>query len=239
MTIFCTYHTQVFVLSLMFSPESGECSYINNIQLTRHYSSITKKLLHSHYYTDSTEESSAIHREILLSYRLLFGQSSSSRKLFGQLLSRSLTKVSRTSDRHPSTSDIITDDIDPFLSTLCATPFQSSWRCLSFIRRENPLTFLPGSLFPSSALDMYNQLQESDTYSARDDFPIFGPRLLILQRYNMRQQPSRVRDLWRDRRNPLQWYTFWAVLWVGGVSIVLAVLQVLVGVAQIYLTVRA
>jgi hypothetical protein len=48
----------------------------------------------------------------------------------------------------------------------------------------------------------------------------------------MRQQPSKVTDLWRDRRNPLQWYTFWAVLWVGGASIVLAVLQLVVSLVQ-------
>ncbi|KAI9780927.1 MAG: hypothetical protein M1816_002619 [Peltula sp. TS41687] len=79
---------------------------------------------------------------------------------------------------------------------------------------------------------------ESETYLARDDFTVFGPRLLRLQHYNMRQQPSKVKDLWRDRRNPLQWYTFWAVLWIGGASIVLAVLQLLVGVAQVYFAAR-
>lgn len=30
---------------------------------------------------------------------------------------------------------------------------------------------------------------------------------MAVQQYNPRQQPSRVRDLWRDRRNPLQWYS--------------------------------
>lgn len=113
------------------------------------------------------------------------------------------------------------------------------WNSLSFFRREKHLSLLPSSIFPFSALDIDNQLQESDIYSVRDDFPILGARLLILQHYNMRQQPSRVRDLWRDRRNPLQWYTFWAVLWIGGVTIVLAVLQVLVGVVQISLAGRS
>ncbi|KAH8703632.1 hypothetical protein BGW36DRAFT_443975 [Talaromyces proteolyticus] len=201
--------------------------------------SITQKLLHSQCYTDTSEEESALHREILLSYRLLFGQSSSSRKLLGQLLSQSSTKASKKYSQRSSTiSSVITDDNDPFLVTICTTPLLSHWRFLGFTGLNKASTLLPGTIFPSSALDINGQLQESDTYSVRNDFPVFGPRLLILQRYNMRQQPSRVRDLWRDRRNPLQWYTFWAVLWIGGVSIILAVLQVLVGVAQIYLAAR-
>jgi len=87
------------------------------------------------------------------------------------------------------------------------------------------------------ALNLNNQLQESDTYSARDDFAVFGPWLLSLQHYNMRQQPGKRKDLWWDYRNPLQWYTFWAVLWIGGASIVLAVLQLVVGIVQVYFAV--
>lgn len=59
----------------------------------------------------------------------------------------------------------------------------------------------------------------------------------MLQRFIMTQQPSRVRDMWHDRRNPLQWYTFWAVLWVGGASILLGVLQLLVASAQLYFSI--
>ena len=83
-------------------------------------------------------------------------------------------------------------------------------------------------------LDISHQLIQPDTYSSRDDFPHFGSRLLAVQQYNLRQQPSRVRDLWRDRRNPLQWYTFWAVLWVGGITTVLGILQLAAGITQAY-----
>jgi hypothetical protein len=44
--------------------------------------------------------------------------------------------------------------------------------------------------------------------------------------------------LWRDRRNPLQWYTFWAVLVVGGVSILLSFLQLVVSVAQLVVAIK-
>ncbi|KAK4039377.1 hypothetical protein C8A01DRAFT_47166 [Parachaetomium inaequale] len=186
---------------------------------------ITSKLLSSHYYDDgSPEEPAAVYREILLSYRLLFGQSSKSRRLFVQLL-----------NRQPAAGDEAMDapQRDPFLSVICASPLTSLWR------REKNISALPGSLSPPPVLGLDDQLQEAPTYSARDNFPIFGPRLLRLQRYSLRQQPSKMRDLWRDRRNPLQWYTFWAVFLVGGVSILLSVLQLVVGVSQLYFAIRS
>lgn len=80
-----------------------------------------------------------------------------------------------------------------------------------------------------SAVDgQHGKLVEQDVYSTSLDFPLLGPRLLRLQDFDARQQPVRVRDLWRDRRNVTQWYTFWAVLVVGGLTIVLGILQLLV-----------
>lgn len=149
----------------------------------------------------------AAHREILLSYRLLFAQSRRSRRLVNQQLEKLSSQ----------------GKLDPLLRTLSGASLPS-------LRST-----LPRNVFPHSTLTAEGMLQESDTYSAREDFPSFGYRLLILQRYSLRQQPSRVKDLWRDRRNPLQWYTFWAVVWVGGVSIVLSLLQFLIGAAQLYL----
>lgn len=211
------------------------------------YSSITEEVLPANFNTDSPKEQSALHREVLLSYRLLFGQSSRSRKQVGKELSHLSKTVSKTQNchsitnsQHPSTSssNVITTHIDPFLSTICTMPLLSRLRFFSSTSQKKHYDLLPGALFPSSALDIHDQLQECDTYSACDDFPIFGHRLLKLQRYSMRQQPSRVRDFWRDRRNPLQWYTFWAVLWIGGLTSALAVLQLVVGVVQIAVTIR-
>jgi hypothetical protein len=80
---------------------------------------------------------------------------------------------------------------------------------------------------------MEGHLQQSDVYNARDSFPRLGPRLIKLQQFSSGQRPSKLTDLWRDRRNPLQWYTFWAVLLVGGVANILAALQLAVGIAQL------
>lgn len=179
--------------------------------------SITAKLFPPNRasYSDSDPEPSALYRELLLSYRLLFGQSSKSRKLLDQLCA--------------STPP---ESTDPLIK-VCASPVSSKWDIRRFAGRRRPQSF-PNNIFPISALDLNGQIQDSDTYSALDDFPYFGQRLILLQRYNMRQQPSRVKDIWRDRRNPLQWYTFWTVLWVGGAGILLAILQLVVGLVQLY-----
>lgn len=201
--------------------------------------SIIATLLSLHYYVDSPSEPSGLHREVLLSYRFLFGQSSSSRKLFGQLLNHSSSSVAvkaaaKSGHHFITSSNVIIDDSDLFLAIICISPFLSRKRRLDFSRWGKPSPLFSNNIFPFSALDLNGQLQESETYSTRDDFTVFGPRLLTLQHYNMRQQPSKVKDLWRDRRNPLQWYTFWAVLLIGDVSILLAMLQLLINVVQLY-----
>ncbi|OJJ42595.1 hypothetical protein ASPZODRAFT_20364 [Penicilliopsis zonata CBS 506.65] len=173
------------------------------------------EILPSRYYTDSpSNEAASLHREVLLSYRLLFGQSSRSRKLAFKLLEQ-LEKSS--------------GEIDPFLHTICSASGTQS----RFLRRCAKSSF-PVELLPMSNIDLHTSPVEPDTYSARNDFPHFGHRLLVVQQYNLKQQPSRVRDLWRDRRNPLQWYTFWAVLWLGGISTLLSVVQIAIGIVQTY-----
>ena len=97
---------------------------------------------------------------------------------------------------------------------------------------------LSDDLLPLSAEEINSIFVEADSYSAHYNFPIFGSRLLALQEYNLQQQPRRVGDLWHDRRNPLQWYTFWAVIWVGGITIILGFLQVGVAAGQLYFAAR-
>lgn len=91
----------------------------------------------------------------------------------------------------------------------------------------------PVEIWPITCRTMEGHLQQSDVYSAQDDFPRLGPRLIKLQQFNSRQRPSKLTDLWRDRRNPLQWYTFWAVVLVGGVANILAALQLLVALVAL------
>lgn len=171
-----------------------------------------------------------MYREVLLSYRLLFGQSHASRKLLLAMI-KGWSNHS-TPDSHRLLKADHSEKVDPFLKTLCTVSLYSGWRSFTFGLGKHARPRIEGSLFPLSALTVDDELIESDTYSAQDDFPTFGNRLLALQRYNMRRQPSKVRDLWRDRRNPLQWYTFWAVIVVGAVGLLLAFLQLAVGLVQ-------
>jgi hypothetical protein len=161
--------------------------------------------------TSEEEENNAqSYQEVLMSYRLLFGQSRSARKLAIASLGMLKKKDS--------------DEYDPLLDLLCA---QS---CTSKIRA------LPLSLWPVSCRSFEGTLQEESTYSSQDDFPMFGQRLAKLQEFNLRQQPSKLRDLWRDRRDPLQWYTFWAVLIFGSFSLLLTLFQLIVAVAQLVMS---
>ena len=155
----------------------------------------------------------ALHQEILLSYRLIFGQTRNSRRLARPIL----TRLKKGSDEL---------EFDELLQTLCCKS-SGKW-----------LRALPDHLWPVSCRHNSGYLQEQHTYSAHDDFPVLGHRLMLLQDYNLRQQPSRIRDLWRDRRVPQQWYTFWAVLIIGGVSILLSTLQLVVSAGQLAYTIR-
>ena len=131
------------------------------------------------------ESNTQLYQEVLMSYRLLFGQNRASRRLATTLL-KTLEKTG--------------DEYDGLLDTLCTRSYDSAVRAL------------PVALWPVTCRSFEGVLQEEPAYSSQDDFPLFGQRLAKLQAFNLRQQPSKLRDLWRDRRSPLQWYTFWAVL---------------------------
>jgi hypothetical protein len=145
-----------------------------------------------------------------MSYRLLFGQTHGARKL-----AKAALKVLREQEA----------EYDHLLDLVCARACESTVRAL------------PMSMWPVTCRSSAGCLQEESAYSSQDDFPMFGQRLAKLQEFCLRQQPSKLRDLWRDRRNPLQWYTFWAVVIIGGTSTVFAVLQFLVSLAQLIITV--
>ena len=140
-----------------------------------------------------------------MSYRLLFGQSHASRALAKSLI-HELEGYGQ---------------VDGLLGYLCTKSQRDVNRRLS------------SSFWPLTCRDFDDNLQEAGSYSPQDDFPLLGNRLMALQKFSLRQQPSRLRDLWRDRRNPLQWYTFWAVLLFGGISNIVAILQLLIGILQL------
>lgn len=160
-----------------------------------------------------------LEQEILLSYRLLFAQSAKSRR--AALKELAPLKRDGKGGGFP---------FDQLLATLCENKY---WKGrLWWSKMDKQLSKLPLDAWPTCCRDSEERLQERDVYSAMEDFPRLGRRLLQLQKFNLRQKPSKLTDMWRDRRNPLQWYTFWLVLVFGGIANLLALLQLVVAVYQ-------
>ncbi|KAK7959516.1 uncharacterized protein PG986_004370 [Apiospora aurea] len=71
-------------------------------------------------------------------------------------------------------------------------------------------------------------------YNIKTDFPLLGPRLLSLAKHAQSQEPTTLKQLWRDKRKTLQWWTFWAVIVFGSVSTVLSVAQTVLSAMQVH-----
>lgn len=71
-----------------------------------------------------------------------------------------------------------------------------------------------------------------------DRYKVFGDRLGMLKAYLDSQSPGGIRGLWIDNRDSLAWYTFWAIIFVGGMGIFLSFLSLLVTIAQTVATFR-
>ncbi|EKJ76982.1 hypothetical protein FPSE_02857 [Fusarium pseudograminearum CS3096] len=76
-------------------------------------------------------------------------------------------------------------------------------------------------------------LNGQDFLTPWNGFPLLGERLLQIQNYNKEQHPTSTRAMIRDKRNPAQWYILWAVLLIGSLSLILSILQLGVGIAQL------
>lgn len=49
------------------------------------------------------------------------------------------------------------------------------------------------------------------------------------------KEPRTFSQLWKDKRNTHQWYTFWAIIFYGTLGLVIALAQLAVAVIQLYL----
>lgn len=78
-------------------------------------------------------------------------------------------------------------------------------------------------------LSQSSGLSEMERYSA---YPIYGERLRELKAYMDKQRPKNLRQLFKDRRDTVGYWAFWAVVFVGGASIVLALISIAVSSAQ-------
>jgi len=142
-------------------------------------------------------------REVLLSYRLLFGQDKKSWKAF---VEKSALWTPGWDCSSPGLGDA-----DPLLQTLCGASASSP---------------------AAAALYAEIEAEELSPYYYPDSFPFLGRRILDLQTFIKGRHPHNWRALWNDRRNVAYWWTFWAVLFIGGGTILLGLLQLAFSIWQ-------
>jgi len=120
--------------------------------------------------------------EILLSYRLLFGQDERSWKAFARM-------VPVWEELRGRGSWESAWDCDPMLHLLCGNSATD-----------------PESL---KIFDEIEANQPANCYNAKSEFPFFGNRLLELQQFIKMHQPRNVKALLNDRRDLTSWYNLW------------------------------
>jgi hypothetical protein len=126
--------------------------------------------------------------EILLSYRLLFGQDKKSRRLF---------------------------------------------QSMEVFKGESYEDYLLAELCDSKTLALPTLCKEREFYRLSRDFPILRSRIAVLQQQMTNLKPRGWREIWNDKRDSAQWYTFWAVIVFGGSGIVLAFIQTVLQALQL------
>jgi len=141
-------------------------------------------------------------KELLLTYRVIFGQDKRSWKLCNKI----------GASNNPENND---GTIDPLLHKLCCCDWETE--------------------------PLYDEIDVFDArsiYSAQQDFPFFGERLIILQEYTRMLEPYDWRSLYADRRNMNRFCTIWAVIFFGIITLVLTLLGLGIGAAQVAGTFR-
>ncbi|KAL8711217.1 MAG: hypothetical protein Q9220_004362 [cf. Caloplaca sp. 1 TL-2023] len=132
-------------------------------------------------------------RDVLLSYRLLFGQNRGSWKAFNKLYA--------DADGVTKSGEVLHD---PLLRRLCGQKWEKE---RSFYKDIDA--------------------NEAPSHYRAEDFPFLGSRLLRLQNFSKHQEPHDWKVLWFDRRDIMKCYTFWAVLFFGGGTLIITLVQLI------------
>lgn len=67
-----------------------------------------------------------------------------------------------------------------------------------------------------------------------ENFRYWHDRLVILKEVYDEARPNTLSQWWYDRRNGVQWYTFWVALWVLMLTITVGAVQCVEGALQVY-----
>ena len=92
----------------------------------------------------------------------------------------------------------------------------------------------PGPPYPIDILMhmkaiLNNPLEEIEAFS---QYPMFGDRLRQLKALMDQRKPRTWKQLWTDRRDAVNYYTFWSVVTFGTVTTMLALVSLAVSTAQ-------
>jgi hypothetical protein len=134
-------------------------------------------------------------QEVLLSYRLLFGQSARARRLFRRMMSGG------SAPPFPQP--------DTLLALLCAS--------------KNPNCGGDESI-----------PEDRTVYFAHRDFCVLRERIELLAKELEQVRPRSMGDLVRDNRDKLQYWTFWLVSIIGGISVLLSLAQVILQAIDVW-----
>lgn len=67
-----------------------------------------------------------------------------------------------------------------------------------------------------------------------ENFRFWHDELVILKQVFDQSQPSSFEQFWNDRRNGVQWYTFWVAFLVFVLTLVFGLIQCIEGALQVY-----
>jgi len=91
-----------------------------------------------------------------------------------------------------------------------------------------------GDVVPSSLVNV--KLGTPRAHDRRfERFTFWHDRLVIIKQAFDEASPRDWRQWWSDRRNSVQWYTFWVAIWVFVTAFVFGVVQSVEGGLQVYL----
>ena len=108
-------------------------------------------------------------------------------------------------------------------------------------RSSNPFEDIPAeahdllltSLCGRKSFDSSAFGEEKGTYRVARDFPMLRCRLATLKRQLSISKPRGWKELWRDKRDSAHWFTFWAVIIIGGAGLLLSFIQVVLQIIQV------
>lgn len=66
------------------------------------------------------------------------------------------------------------------------------------------------------------------------DFPMMQAKIDFLVDVVANKQPKSLAELWKDKRNTAQWYTFWAVIFYGTLGLLVSLAQLATSIIALY-----